>query len=97
MTHHSCRQNASATMYFGVVATTAMHSGQSTLLHKGTTAYMDDQMNIYVVVMASGLPNFIATCIPLPSNLTFTEWQMLVHNGEDARVVDFLQFGCPVG
>ena len=54
-------------------------------------------LGIYSLVAATCLPNFMATRVPLPSNLHFKAWHSLVHIADNARVVKFLKFGFPMG
>ena len=54
-------------------------------------------LDIYSAVSTCGLPNFMAACIPLPSNLHFKTWEELIPSAEDARIVEFLCFGFHVG
>ena len=49
--------------------------------------------DIYTTVTAQGLPNFIGTKCPLPSNFKFNQWNLLVHTGADRETIACLMYG----
>ena len=52
--------------------------------------------DIHVEVARSDLPHFTVAQVVLPSHLQLEESDKLVTSAEDAHVVDFLKFGCPI-
>ena len=46
---------------------------------------------------ASGLPNYVACRLPVPSHLNIPLWQQYLQEYHDAKICDFLEFGWPVG
>ena len=54
-------------------------------------------LDIYRVVIASGLPNVRGARIPLPSNFIFNEWEAILHSQADREVIQYLRYGFPAG
>jgi hypothetical protein len=52
---------------------------------------------IYDSVRASGVPNFLSARLSLPHALNIPKWRWYLHNYEDISLVDFLDYGFPVG
>ena len=60
--------------------------------------YAAHMLHLYEWVTAHGWPNFVAeTCLDLPSNFVFEEWDKLVYRPEGMQMVDFLCFSFPMG
>ena len=47
-------------------------------------------------VRVTGLPNYLAARIPVPSALIITKWRELLHSYPDKKLVDYLEFGWPL-
>jgi hypothetical protein len=54
-------------------------------------------LRIYDNVRASGAPNFLLAKIPLPHQLNIERWRAYLYGHTDLALVDFLQYGFPVG
>ena len=52
---------------------------------------------IFDVVAASGQFNFRAARIPLPSALRLSRWRSVLRGYRDYRIVEYLEFGWPIG
>jgi hypothetical protein len=52
---------------------------------------------IYDTVRATGVPNFLAARLPIPHQLDIARWRYYLHGHNDISLVDFLEFGFPVG
>lgn len=66
--------------------------------HKHTDGHGPQQaMLIYDVVRASGLPNYRGCKITLPSGLKIQNWRRYLKNYSDKQVVDYLEYGFPIG
>ena len=58
----------------------------------------DGYTRIYQAVRATGLPNAMAARVPLPTRLNVETWKReLGQSGAYAQLLDFIQFGFPVG
>ena len=54
-------------------------------------------IDIYNAVLLTGLPNFLVARRPLPSGLNINNWRKSLPSYHDKQIVDFLEFGWPVG
>ena len=54
-------------------------------------------LHIYDLVRESGAPNFLLARIPLPHQLDIARWRSYLNGHSDVALVDYLQFGFPVG
>jgi hypothetical protein len=52
---------------------------------------------IYDMVRATGVPNFLLARQPLPHGLNIDKWRFYLQGHTDSSLVDFLQYGFPVG
>ena len=51
--------------------------------------------NIYSLVRASGLPNYLAAKQPLTSGLKINNWKLALLGYQDQQLLEFLEFGWP--
>ena len=54
-------------------------------------------IKIYEIVQATAVPNFLQARVPIPQNLNIHAWRAFMQNSPHAGIVDFLEFGWPVG
>ena len=54
-------------------------------------------LRIYDVVRSTGVPNFLQARIPIPHSLHIGAWHHYLAGHSDLTLVDFLQYGWPVG
>ena len=54
-------------------------------------------LQIYDAVRASGVPNFLLARLDLPHQLNIDRWRSYLHGHTDLALVDYLQYGFPVG
>ena len=52
---------------------------------------------IYIQVVKAGLPNFMGAKVPVPHQLNITKWKEFSPMIRDKQLVQFLEFGFPVG
>ncbi len=55
------------------------------------------EIEVHRVVVKSGLPNYIGCKIPVFSSLKISKWRIRLNNFPDKQLVDFLEFGWPIG
>ena len=63
----------------------------------GGPDYTAQLLSIYEQVVVTGASKFRVAHTPLPTNLNINAWWQLTPTHEDARVMEFLEFGFPVG
>ena len=92
-----------------LLSTTTHHSSNSpcpSVLHTGwplfTITSPTDNLTtqclfIYDTVRATGVPNFLQARVPLPHQLCISQWRHYLHGHTNLSLVDFLEFGFPVG
>ena len=56
-----------------------------------------DFVSLHERVRTSGLPNYVACHLPVPSRLNIPLWRQYLQECHDAKICDFLEFGWPVG
>ena len=61
------------------------------------SAFSLDMVRLHKRVFASGLPNYKGLWIPLTSKLNIVQWQSSLQDYHDNVIVDYLEFGWPVG
>ena len=61
------------------------------------TSYRTECMKIYDIVSATGCHNFKIARVPIPSTLIVSQWRSLLQNYEHQELLNFLEFGFPVG
>ena len=54
-------------------------------------------LDIYDLVRATGVPNYLSARIRIPSNINCDAWDQLLHGYHDAEVSEYLRFGWPGG
>ena len=52
-------------------------------------------MTIYCAVCKTGLPNYMAAKVPVPSDLKCDTWDQLLVHYEDSHITQFLRYGWP--
>ena len=62
-------------------------------LFVGTNYHLD----IYELVRATGVPNYLGARIRIPSNINCDAWDHLLHGYHDAEISEYLRFGWPGG
>ena len=62
-----------------------------------TLAGTDYHLDIYDLVRATGVPNYMGARIRIPSQINWDAWDALLYGYHDAEVADFLRFGWPGG
>ena len=71
--------------------------GSKNYVRKSRSVSVDEMINLFEVVNASGLPNFQKCRIALPnSNLNMALWRDRLQDYHDKVVCDYLQFGFPL-
>lgn len=53
--------------------------------------------DLYEEIRAKGLPNFLGAKIPVSSNLHIQKWKEYLNNYHDKEIVEFLEYGWPIG
>ena len=54
-------------------------------------------MNAHDIIVRSHMHNYLGPRIPVPTELNIPQWRCRLQNYNDNEVVDFLQFGWPIG
>lgn len=55
------------------------------------------EIRLHNIVAHSGLPNYLGCRIPISTNLKVPNWRTLLADYPDTQLVEFLEFGWPVG
>ena len=64
-------------------------------LQAAKPGYTDHMLSIYQQVVATGVLNYLASHIQLPSYLVFKEWECKVDTAENSQIVQFLRYCFP--
>jgi hypothetical protein len=75
----------------------ALHTGWPLTDFPDTTDLFTRCLRIYDLVRASGAPNFLSARVPLPHQLNIARWREYLHGHTDVALVDFLEYGFPIG
>ena len=83
----------------GPSAATVLATGWpiSTLEFTHVSVSAQECMRIYDIVRSTGVPNFLAARQSLPHGLNIPQWRHYLHGYHDTSLVDFLDYGFPVG
>ena len=75
----------------------ALHTGWPLADFSNSTDLSARCLQIYDLVRASGAPNFLAARVPLPHQLNIPCWRTYLQGHSDTALVDYLEYGFPVG
>ena len=82
----------------GPSPTTALHTGWPLwAVTSSTDALTARCIAIYDQVRATGVPNFLQARVPLPHQLRIPQWRYYLQGHSNISLVDFLEYGFPVG